>query len=487
MPTGIDRRTFLQLGSLAAAGLLTPAASALQVADVSITRRGPAKKIIIAGAGMSGLVAAYELSNAGHDVTLVEAQRRPGGRVFTMREAFSDGLYAEVGAGRIPSTHAITLKYVKMFDLPLVPFYPDRLADVFYAGGKRIKTVRGQKVDMSQVPLELTEEERRLGFDGMEEKYLSAAMKEVGDFSDPRWPPPQLDKYDRISFSEFLRQRGASPAAIAHIALGFEDDSALDWLRDGASHAAPRLFKIRGGNDQLPRAFAARLSRKILYGCPVVRIEQTNRSVRVSVRRAGKLEMIEGDYLICCIPFSVLRAVEIAPAFSPGKMNAIHKLTYGSVARVFLQMRRKYWLDDGCNGFALADQPLEIWNATWDSPGDRGILVSYMYEALARQVTAMSTDDRVEFMLDFVDKVHPGARRNFEGGTNYSWDEDPWHKGAYTLFLPGDYSSLQPHVSTPEGRVHFAGEHASMWPGWIQGALTSGLRAARAVNEAPDV
>ncbi len=83
--------------------------------------------MLILGAGMAGLVAGYELSKLGHDVTILEARTRPGGRVHTLREPFSDGLYAEAGAARIPDNHELTLKYVKEFGLPLEPFYPSRL------------------------------------------------------------------------------------------------------------------------------------------------------------------------------------------------------------------------------------------------------------------------------------------------------------------------------------------------------------------------
>src|SRR5205823_8285024 len=102
-------------------------------------RRGARKRVLILGAGLAGVAAGYELSRAGHDVTILEAQLRPGGRVHTLREPFSDGMHAEAGAGRIPSTHAITLRYVKEFGLTLDPFWPSKLADVYYFKGKRIK------------------------------------------------------------------------------------------------------------------------------------------------------------------------------------------------------------------------------------------------------------------------------------------------------------------------------------------------------------
>src|SRR5882672_2751006 len=126
----ITRRNFLKQSTIAVAGV---SLARLPIINATVAP----KKIIIIGAGMAGLSAGYELSLAGHDVTILEARTRPGGRVQTLREPFSDGLYAEAGAARIPDNHDLTLKYVKLFDLPLEPMYPTRLSAVRLDGGPR--------------------------------------------------------------------------------------------------------------------------------------------------------------------------------------------------------------------------------------------------------------------------------------------------------------------------------------------------------------
>src|SRR6185369_9380428 len=128
----ISRRQFLRRSALAVA-----AASLNQSSVRAIVLGGPAKKVLILGAGMAGLVAGYELTKLGHDVTILEARTRPGGRVHTLREPFSDGLFAEAGAARIPENHDLTLKYVKEFALPLEPFYPSRLHALRFDRGER--------------------------------------------------------------------------------------------------------------------------------------------------------------------------------------------------------------------------------------------------------------------------------------------------------------------------------------------------------------
>src|SRR5262245_58398757 len=130
----MNRRTFLKQTTFAAAALAAaPAFNQL----APLTRRGGAKKVIVIGAGPAGLSAAYELTRAGHDVTILEARTRAGGRVYTLREPFSDGLYAEAGATWIPQTHDLTLGYIKEFGLETESFGTDGLKTVNYIRGRR--------------------------------------------------------------------------------------------------------------------------------------------------------------------------------------------------------------------------------------------------------------------------------------------------------------------------------------------------------------
>ncbi len=342
-------------------------------------------------------------------------------------------------------------------------------------------------MDIAQLPLGLTAEERKLGLAGLDQKYVVPALKQLGDFEASDWPPDALRKYDRMTWLEFLRREGASPGAIALLELGsaFETESALDYLRDDFSHHAKQLYKIRGGNDLLPRAFAVRLAEKIHYGAPVVKIEQQERRVRVTFLRAGAPHTLIADRLVCAIPFSVLNRIEVSPRFSQQKQRAIEQVRYDSVVRVFLQCRRKFWAGDGLNGFASTDHPMEIWNPTWNRPGPRGILVAYMEDTMGRRMTEMPESERVNFTLGEMEKVFPGIRENLEGTAIKVWPEDEWARGAYPVFGPGQITSLLPHIRLAEGRIHFAGDHVSSWPGWMQGALESGNRVAREVDQAP--
>jgi monoamine oxidase len=470
----LSRRKFLQLAGLAGGAL------GLRALGAGDSLAGPSRRILIVGAGLSGLVAGYELRQAGHRVTILEATLRPGGRVRTIREPFSDGLYAEAGAGRIPDRHNLTLEYARKFGLRLASYRPHEGATVLYARGRRIVAAPKQPVDLETFGLGFTNEEIKLGLDGMYKKYVGNFTEQVGQVAAKEWPSPPVQSLGNQTIRELMASQGASEPAIRYFSGGYDDDSALDFLRDAYNHEAPELFHIVGGNDLLPRAFAEALSKEIIYGAPVNQIAQDGIGVRATFESAGQKRTLGAERLICGVPFSALRRVEFNPRLSPGKERAIAELPYGSVTRVYLQSRRRFWLDNGCHGFAEPlDLPLEIWNPSHDQPGQRGLQLGYMYEALARQVGALPNNDRIAYFLDLMEKVFPGARENFEGGASFSWEEQPYQRGAYAVYKKGDYATHWPHVAAPEGRIHFSGEHTSPWPAWMQGALYSGLRAAK--------
>ena len=352
---------------------------------------------------MAGLSAGYELSQAGNDVTILEARTRPGGRVHTLREPFSDGLYAEAGAARIPDNHDLTLKYVKLFGLPLEPMYPTRLSAMRFEAGS-----------MRQVAME---------------GFTEALGKAFGS------------------------ELGGAPA---------------------------RFSKIKGGNDLLPKAFAARLGDKILYDSPVVKIDQDDKSVRVTFVRKGAQETMAADRVLCALPFSLLRNVAMPANFPEKKLAAIKALKYDSVSRVYLQTKNRSWEEKGLNGFAFTKDAVEIWQPTWSQPGPRGILMTYARPGEAERIAAMKEPERISSTVAQLDPMFPGLRQNFEKATTKVWMEDEWSRGAWAFAGVGNLLMF----AAPEGRIHFAGEHLSFAFSWMQGALDSSQRAVKQIVEA---
>jgi monoamine oxidase len=474
----LKRREFLKCSAAATTALLV---SPLRtIADSTNPASG--KKVIIIGAGLAGLSAAFELTERGYDVTILEARSRVGGRVFTIREPFADGLYAEGGAMQVFDNHNWTMKYIQLFGLELDMIQPPPLKSLVQIRGKRIEIVPGKTPEW---PLALSAEELKLTQRGLWEKYVVPTVKALQAGNVDR------EKLDALSFSDFLRKGGASPAAVALMKLalpsglgdGADYVSALDLLRE-ASHREDRKhsYTIRGGTDQLTKAFASRLGNKTNYGMPVIALEQHQDSVKVIGLQAGRREVFTADRVVCAIPFSVLKRVAVAPRFSRGKELAIQQLSYTSVGRVYLQTKQKFWLEQGYSGSAATDlSVMSVYERSINQPGPRGLLESYRAGPHARELTAMTPNQRVTATFAGVKTLFPSLPNYFEGGASKTWDDDEWNRGAYAWFKPGEMKSLEPHIATAEGRIHFAGEHSSETPGWMQGALESGNRVAREI------
>jgi monoamine oxidase len=481
----MKRRGFLQLAALA--GL--PACANRRAGG------GTPKKVIVVGAGLAGLVAAHELTERRYAVTVLEARSSPGGRVHTLREPFSDGLRAEAGALFVPSNHDLTLKYARLAKLAMEPAMPLFAARMFYVRGRHIVANRGD----AGWPFDLTPEERKLGYAGIWEKYLNAPLRELGAIktAGDGSGDGRLVALDRMSAAEFLQSRGASAGAIALLRVGY-----LDMLGDGIeSYSALQLLQriaprqtagpptvtycIRGGSDLLPQALAASLGESVRYQSPVVRIEPAATSASVVVVRDGERQRLAADYVVCTLPFTVLKGIDVSPSFSPQKARAIEELRSTSVVRVFLQFRRRAWTADDLYVLTTTDLPMKwVFDHTVNQRGARGILEAQALGEDARRVARMPEADRIEFALSQLEQIFPGIRTEYERGTSISWDDAPWARGAFAYFRPGQMLSMLPHVVRPEGRVHFAGDHTSAWSGWMQGAIESGLRAAREIREA---
>jgi monoamine oxidase len=173
--------------------------------------------------------------------------------------------------------------------------------------------------------------------------------------------------------------------------------------------------------------------------------------------------------------------VAVTPEWTPEKRKVIHSLDYGPVVRATFQVSRRYWEDEGLNGFGSSDKDFEVWHPTYGKPGHRGLLQAYFYQDLARRLDKMSESERVEQMIADMEEVHPGLRRCLETVVTKSWANDPWQRGAFVVYYPGQQKWYR-EICSREGRVWFAGEHASPWPGWMQGAIASGVKAAREIN-----
>jgi len=448
--------------------------------------------VIVAGAGLAGLSAAFELSNLGHDVTVLEASTTPGGRVHTLRSRFADDLHADAGAMFLPAIHPLPLAYAKKFSLPLQQVAPEEPNHLFFVAGQRVVVGANKPVEWPAA-LNLKPDEVGLSSAQLAQKYGSPLLEGISNPDSPTWPPEELRHLDGITFGDLLRSRGASQGAVTLLGLnyfnlwgdGVESYSSLFELRDEAlERGNTASYLIVGGNDQLPRAFAAALKDRIWYGSEVRSISQDASGVQVVATRGADQKTWSADYLVCAVPFAVVQRINTSPPFSLPKQQAIRELPYTSVIRIFLQMREKFWLQEGLSGTVFTDLPIMSVYPVFNQDGQRGILSCYVAGPNARMISAMGEHARIEFTLSQMEKFYPQVRDHFESGITVCWTSDPRTCGGYVYCRPGQVFAFRDTLSAPEGRVHFAGDHTSAWPGWMQGALDSGCRCANEIAKA---
>ena len=445
------------------------------------------KRIIVVGAGVAGLISAFELTQNGHDVVVLEGRMRPGGRIYTLRDSFADSLYAEAGAIDFGNAYPVLMRYIKLFDLPVVQV-PTSAYTITYARGHRYVTPQGREPEW---PYDLPASERQLGRAGIWEKYVVSAYGDIGDVSSVAWPRTVQREVDRQTLNDFASHRGLSKEGVKLLRFTVSGDdydhvSALQTLTTEAFYAKNQEWlRLRGGNDQLPKALAAKLGSRLRYGAKVVRVSQDSKKVWVSASSGAGVEQVEADHVVLTVPFSVLRNCELDSTISVGKRMAIQRMRYESIVRVYVQSRTRFWRQHDTTGAAVSDLPFcPVLDHTVTQSGKRGILEAQIEHEKAREVGRMPTEERVRWALNLMKKIHPGLTANFEGGTSFSWDDDPFALGSWAYYAPGEMTAMYPHVSKPEGRIHFAGEHTSAIVGTLEGAAESGVRAAHEVASA---
>ena len=356
------------------------------------------KKVIIIGAGISGLVAGYDLTVAGYDVTILEARDRIGGRVLTIRSPFSNEHYVEGGAARIKPSHDLTIAYANHFNLTLDPFY----------------ATNGDYVDFSN------------------------GSRTIIDNT----------TYLNTSYGSTLRKN---------------------------------YLKIRGGSDQLTNAFAnsSELSNKIYLNSAVTSIAQN--SDNVIVNTGGN--QFQADKVLCTVPLTVLNKINFTPALSSNKQTAMNGgFRYAPATRVYIQFKNRFWENESLNGWGNTDLPEEIWQPSWDMSGNTGVLMSYLRWSAAENMDTLNDNERNNAVLNRWENIFAGSINNFDSGISKSWALDEWSKGAWASPTTTQNENLNDSIAQSEGRIHFAGEHASNDRGWMQGALFSGLRAASEIK-----
>ena len=518
----LTRRELLTLiGRVAGSAVMYQAMNSLAFAADStfkgpIDLRGAPKgaSVLILGAGLAGMVAAYELRKAGYRVQILEYQNRAGGRNwslyggdvytelggFTQRVQFDKGLYFNPGPWRIPYHHRGILHYAKTLGVAMEPFIEINYAAYLHStrafGGKPqryrevkadyegylaellAKSVQQQKLDQAVTKEDqelLLESLRSWGALDAEFRYRKGrASSRRRGFEVPAGgglnatPTPS----EPLALSDILKSRMWSELSDSNV---FDDQQTM--------------FQPVGGMGMIGRAFGKALEGVIRFNAKVTEIRQDEHGVTatfVDAVKGGAPQTARADWCVCAIPATILSQIPInvgAPM-----QAAINAIPYLASCKVGLQMKRRFWEEDDhiYGGITYTDQAINriSYPSTDYFKSGKGVLLgAYMFGPAATEFTAMPPQKRIELALEQGAKIHPQYRTEFETGVAVAWHRVPWTLGCAALSWSDEDAEQYKNLCAIDGRIVLAGEHASRITAWQEGAVTSSLDAIERLHK----
>ncbi|HVL68157.1 MAG TPA: FAD-dependent oxidoreductase [Vicinamibacterales bacterium] len=463
---GITRREMIQR-SLAAAG-------ALLISDrfAGLTAQKAGARVVVIGAGFSGLAAAYELSKAGYDVTVVEARNRVGGRVIS----FSDlvpGKNVEGGGELIGSNHPAWVGYAKQFGLQFLDVSEEDAEFPIVLDGKRLTGDESEKL-----------------WEEMEKAFNTVVADAAKVDADRPWTAADAKALDARTLASWIDGLDASPLCKAGLRTMMTADNGVvtEWQSYLANLAMVKggglekywteseVYRCRGGNQQLATKFVAAIgAARVLTRTPVRAVTLTDAGARVMLA-TGKA--LDADHVILTAPPPTWNRIAFEPALPPGLMPQM-----GTNVKFLLGLNGPVWRRAELAPDLLSDGPVNMtWHATDGQRGPGEAMVAFSGGPSA-EICRDWGARRVENYLTELGKVYRGIRASYAGRARFmDWPGDAWSKASYSFPAPGQVTSQGPTLHEGLGRLHFAGEYASYaFMGFMEGALHSGAAVAKRI------
>jgi monoamine oxidase len=463
-PDGISRREMIQR-SLAAAG-------ALLLSDrFGLSAQRTAGRVVVIGAGFSGLAAAYELSRAGYDVTVAEARNRVGGRVIS----FSDlvpGKTVEGGGELIGSNHPAWVGYAKQFGLEFLDIKEEDLEFPIVLNGKR-----------------LSADESEALWEEMEKAFNTLVVDAAKVDADQPWTSVNAAALDRRTLASYISALDASPLCKAGLRAMMTADNGVitEWqsylgnlamVKGGGLEkywTESEVYRCKGGNQQLARKLVTAIgATRVLTRTPVSSIVVSDGGVRVTL---GSGKVLEAEHVVLTAPPPVWNKIAIDPALPSGLAPQM-----GSNVKCLIGVKGPFWRRGELAPELLSDGPVNMtWHATDGQPGAGEAFTCFSGGPYADQCREWGAG-RIEKYLAELEKVYRGIRPSYARARFMDWPTDPWVKASYSFPAPGQVTAQGPTFRDGIGRLHFAGEYASYaFIGFMEGALHSGAAVARRI------
>ncbi|GBQ33335.1 NAD(P)-binding protein [Gluconacetobacter azotocaptans] len=472
---------------------------------LSGARKG--SKVLVLGAGLAGMLAAYELRKAGYSVRILEYQDRPGGRNWTLRGGdrvvemgtpvqkvgFSPGNYINPGPWRIPYHHRALLHYCKQFGVPLEPFIqlnynafvhsaeafggkPMRYRDVACDFTGVVAELLAKSIDGHTLDQELTQDDRA---------QLKEAMRGWGLLDENLRYTSSVHTSTRRGWE---RRPGGGPdgAPVPSQLLDRHDLFKPGMWQSLAFfmnyEMQTTMFQPVGGVDMIGKGFAKQVADLITMHARVTRIAQDQQGVRVTWEHtaSGKVSEETADWCVCTIPLSVLSQIDVQVA--PAMKAAIGAVPYTSHIKMGLEFKRRFWEQDDDIYGGISFTSGEISQVSYPSYGYHssgpGVLLgAYTKNMAGLDIAGMSPAERIETGLAQGSVLHPQYRKEFSNGVAVAWSRIPWSLGCCAIWSEESRKQHYRTLTEMDGRIVLAGEHASYLGCWQEGALLSSLDA----------
>ncbi len=435
--------------------------------------RPPAgKRVLVIGAGLAGLAAAYELRSAGYDVSVAEARGRLGGRVVSFGD-FVTGKTVEGGGEFVGANHPTWLAYARRFGLPFLDVTEDKRPESpVVIDGKRLSA----------------RESRRLWFEmGLATPGLNADAARVN--AEEPWTSPDARRLDRRTAADWVA--GLKVSALCK--LGLEADLAgecgvppawqsylglLARIKGGGLEkfwTQSEVYRCAGGNQQLARKLAGAIGDdRVLLNTPVRAVALSSKSATVTLAGGQRREV---DDVVLAVPPSTWKRIAFDPPLPAALVPQM-----GTHVKFLAAVKTRYWRAAGLAPNGLSDGPVGMtWEGTDGQAGDDHVCLTVFAGGNAADAAReWKPEERAERYQAQLELLYPGTRAQFEKGRFMDWPGDPWTKAGYSCPAPGEVTTVGPLLHRGQGRLHFAGEHTCYsFGGFMEGALQSGVAVAR--------
>jgi monoamine oxidase len=455
----------------------------------SAARAAAPARIVVVGAGLAGLTAAYRLKQAGYSAEIHEASDRVGGRCWTLRDVFADNQIAEHGGELIDQGHTAIRQLAQGLGLRLdnlLQAEQNGSEPAYYFDGSRYP-LRDATLDLRDVWPKLHSDVSAASYPTLHDSYTQRGFEldhlSIVDWINESVPDGINSRLGQLLDIAYTIEYGAESSEQSSLnllyLLGYQGPGNLRIF--GKSN---EKYHVTGGNDQIPARLASALAGQIMLGSELVAIRlNSDGGYRLTFMEGGSTRTVVADRVVLALPFSILRdSVNLSRAgFSSLKRIAIAEQGMGTNSKLHVQFRRRHWETLNSNGETYADTGYQnTWEVTRAQAGRSGILVDYTGGRIGASFGSGTPEERAAEFLTQIEPVLPGITPEWNGlATVDFWTGYPWTLGSYSYWKVGQYTRFSGIERVPEGNAFFCGEHTSIdFQGYLNGAVETGERAA---------